>query len=100
MSELQIGSDRPVINKTEKQENEKFLICACNSIEHQAFFWYDGDDKQLYVTLHLQNHKGFFKRLLHGLKYIFGHKSIYGEWDEFLFKENDVKEFKKFLKNK
>lgn len=38
MSELQIGPDRPVIKKLGKDENEKFFICACNSIEHQAFF--------------------------------------------------------------
>lgn len=100
MSELQIGPDRPVIKKSEKDETEKFFICACHSIEHQAFFWCDEDDKQLYINLHLQDYKGVFKRLLHGLKYIFGHKSVYGDWDEFLFKEEDVKELKRFLKNK
>jgi len=92
-----------LLNNKQKKINEdglKIFICKCHSLEHQAIFWYDEDEKELYVNIHLQDYKSFFKRLLHGIKYIFGHKSIYGDWDGFLFKENDMKELKRFLKNK
>jgi ethanolamine utilization protein EutP (predicted NTPase) len=28
--------------------------------------------------------------LVHGVKYIFGYKSKYGAWDEFIFNSNDA----------
>ena len=65
------------------QQNTDVLICSCNSPEHQLLFTYDKEDCIVYVTCHL-NKFPFFKRIVHGLKYIFGHTSIYGDFDEFL----------------
>jgi hypothetical protein len=85
--------------KPEPESTEvKIFICDCNSFNHQAIFWLDIDDKQLYVTIHLTTHRNFFKRLWHGLKYAFGYKSNYGAWDEFLFKPEDEKKLLDYLK--
>ena len=77
--------------------DQRIFICECNSYSHQAFFWWDNEDLQLYVTIHLITHKNFFKRLFHGLKYAFGYKSNFGDWDEFLFKSEDEKKLRDYL---
>jgi len=73
------------------------LICECYSYEHQAIFWYDDEDKQLYATVHLITHKGFFKRLWIGIKYAFGYNCRFGNWDEFIFKPEDEQKLHDYL---
>lgn len=80
-------------------ENSRIFICECHSYTHQTVFWYDTDDKQLYLTVHLINHKSFWKRLWAGIKYICGYTSAYGEWDEFIFKQSDEHELYSYLKH-
>lgn len=63
---------------------EEMFICSCGSLEHQIFFWYWPEEKNIYLEVHLITHDNFFKRLWAGLKYVFGYKSRFGEWDEFI----------------
>jgi hypothetical protein len=79
---------------------QKIFICKCHSYTHQAIFWWDEEYKELYVTIHLTTHENFFKRLWQGLKYAFGYTSNFGEWDEFLFKQEDEKKLRDYLENK
>lgn len=81
-------------------EELQIHICDCNSFEHMAIFWYDEEEKTLHVHTHLITYKGFWKRLWVGLKYAFGYKSRYGEWDDFLFKPEDLAKLREFLKTK
>lgn len=76
------------------------LICECGSHEHQVSFWYDEDDNQLYCEPHLVTHKGFFKRIWIGLKYAFGYKSRFGEWDCTIFSPDDLDKLDKYLKDR
>jgi hypothetical protein len=41
----------------------KIFICDCHSLEHQVAFWYDEEEKSLYIEPHLVTHRNFFKRL-------------------------------------
>ena len=66
-----------------KKMDEKLLICACHSPEHQMIIDYDEEDNLAYVEIHLAP-LPFFKRLKNGIKYIFGHRSIYGDFDEMI----------------
>ena len=77
-----------------------FCICECHSLEHQYVFWYDEEDDVLYCEPHLTTHKNFFKRLWIGIKYAFGHKAQYGDWDEFSFKKEDLEKLNDFLNKK
>jgi len=79
-----------------------FLICDCSSLEHQAIFWkYEGDEfPYLEVYIHLQSWRSFWKRLLYGLKYAFGHTSNYGAWDAFIFNKEAEKKLYDFLKER
>ena len=75
------------------------LICDCSSREHQIIIEYDKEDNQVYCNIHLVNY-GFFRRLKAGLKYIFGYKCRYGQWDEFIFKPehaNQLRELSELL---
>jgi hypothetical protein len=71
------------------------IICECFSPEHQLIATYcEGENDQeyddLFLEVHLSPRLGFFKRVIAAIKYIFGHKSIYGNWDCFSFDEENA----------
>lgn len=59
----------------------EIVLCECNWAEHQLLI--TKDEYNLYLEVHLAQHS-FFKRLKIGLAYIFGHRSRYGAWEEFI----------------
>lgn len=65
---------------------DKIIICDCSSAEHQMVLRYD-DDKDLgrmvYVEIHLVP-LAWYKRLWIGIKYIFGYKCCYGNFEEMI----------------
>lgn len=79
-----------IMNELENMEQE-FFICQCNNIEHQMVFRYFKDDDfgDVYVTIHLVP-DSFWKRIKNAFKYIFGYKSKYGDFDEFILKPTDA----------
>lgn len=75
------------------------LICDCSSREHQIIIEHDNEDNLIYCHIHLVKH-GFWRRLKAGLKYIFGYKCRYGQWDEFILKPehaNQLRELSELL---
>ena len=64
-------------------------ICACHSSEHQILTEYDEKYNQIYVQIHLSTHKNFFKRIWVAIKYVFGYKSRYGEWDNIIIDKDN-----------
>lgn len=80
-------------------DNEEVLICSCHNIEHQLIITYSKDCgcNCVYCYIHLAK-LPFLKRLKHGLKYIFGYKSMYGDFEEFIFNPKDVKKMQRVVK--
>jgi len=85
------------MNKTE------VLICECSSVEHQIVFTYCSEEREditgiegaiyedcMDVSIHLTEYNGFFKRIWVAIKYIFGYRSRYGDWDTFLMNPEDA----------
>jgi hypothetical protein len=70
-------------------ENPEILLCRCHSAEHQILVHYDEEDNMMYLHIHLTE-RSFWHRLKYGLKYIFGSHCRYGQWNEFIFNENDA----------
>ncbi len=72
------------------------LICDCNSDEHQYLIYYSEDEYENGTKIpicHIHPHlvrRSFWYRLKYGIKYIFGYKSRYGAWDEFLLNPQDA----------
>ena len=83
--------------KENNYSETEIFVCDCHSFEHQAKFVHNSEDNELFVYIHLTTYGGFWKRLVTGLKYAFGRSSMFGEWDEFVFKEKDQEELRKFL---
>ena len=71
------------------------MICECHSLEHQVIFW--DDDGELYCEPHLTTYRNFFKRLWRGLRYAFGYKSRFGDWDSTIFKKEDLEKLREYL---
>ena len=70
-------------------KKERF-IGECNSIEHQIVMSYFEDEKEVYCNVHLKPERNVLKRIIHAVKYIFGHRSAYGDFDEFIFNPKDA----------
>lgn len=66
----------------------KTLLCQRSSPEHQIQFMYNDSDSEIAMYIHLSP-LPFFKRLWHGIKYIFGYRCKYGDFDEVLLRHSD-----------
>lgn len=78
----------------------QLFICKCDNVEHQLIFGYFDDEPNgdVYCSVHLRPETNIWKRIKNGLKYIFGHKSIYGNFDEFIFKKEDAHKLEEIVK--
>ena len=80
----------------------EILICACSSDEHQIIIHKDEEDNMIYCTIHLVA-LPFWQRIWAAIKYIFGYKCRYGNFEEFIFTKKHsetLKEMSDFLKEK
>lgn len=81
------------------------FLCQCSSSEHQIIFrWFENDldDRYVYADIHLVPEYNIFKRIWYAIKYIFGYKSKYGAFEEFIFNPKDADKLQKivdYLKN-
>lgn len=75
---------------------EEIFICECSSSEHQIIMKYDKDDNCIYCDIHLSNYN-FLGRLKNGIKYIFGYKSRFGAWDQFIITDNHTNRLMQLL---
>lgn len=80
-----------------KPFEEYLFTCQCFSLEHQFVFVFDPEEKECYLSPHLITYKGFWARLWHGLKYVFGHRSRYGAWDSVIIHQSDAIKLKELL---
>lgn len=64
---------------------QELVLCDCGNTEHQLIFraFAGDDDPWVYATIYLCK-LPFWKRLVNGVKYIFGHRSKYGDFDEII----------------
>ena len=73
------------------EDNRRVIICSCHSPEHQFIINYFDDEDEVYLHIHLTP-KGFFRRILHAIKYIFGYRSKYGDFDEIVLHNKQINE--------
>lgn len=64
-------------------ENEKVLICQCSDVNHQIIIRYDKEYNIAYASVYLSK-LPLLKRIKNAIKYIFGYKSEYGDFEEFI----------------
>lgn len=79
-------------------EQPRYLECGCHSPEHTLrFVYFDDPPGFLYLHVFLEE-RGFFERLWLAVKYVFGYKSRFGHFTEFVFSPEDVKKLIATLK--
>ena len=57
------------------------VICSCQSPEHQMVFHYDDEDNEVVAQPALNHFHSFFKRIVVGVRYIFGYECKTGHFD-------------------
>lgn len=80
-----------------RNDFEELLLCECSSAEHQLIIRWDKDENEVYVTTHLSTYKNFFMRLWQAIKYIFGYRCRYGEFDEVILRKEDADKLQKVV---
>lgn len=88
-----------LINR-ERNHKRYYAECACDSSEHMLRFTYDLDDPIdegiLFIEPQLSNGP-FFWRLRRAVKYLFGYKCRYGQWDETLLDVHQARQLRDFI---
>jgi hypothetical protein len=79
---------------------KEFIECKCHSLEHLLVI--DADfsleyGPELYFCVHLSP-LPWHKRIINAAKYIFGHRSNFGDFDEFLLDSKNCDKLIKLLK--
>ncbi len=82
-----------------KLDDRDILLCDCESPEHLMLFYFEGIESypMVYVSIHLKK-LPWYKRVIHGIKYIFGHQSKYGAFDEFILNKDDKHKLEGIIK--
>lgn len=80
------------------EETENILICHCESAEHQIIIRPIDDLGLIFLEIHLSS-LPLHKRIVNGLKYIFGYSSMFGHWEEFIFKKEHKEKLQKIVDN-
>lgn len=80
-------------------DKQELFICACHNVEHQLIISYSTEDdfREAYCSVHLKPERNIFKRTWRALMYIFGYRSIYGDFNEFIFKPEDADKLQKVV---
>ena len=83
----------------EMKRDRLYLECECHSVEHNMRFSYIADDEtpQLFVDVPLCRRPKWYKRIWLGIAYIFGHRSRYGHFDEFIYDPDEVEQLRQFI---
>lgn len=70
-------------------EKAEILHCACSSTEHTVIYHHNVDDNEVYMHTHLAK-LGLFERIWYALKYVFGHQSNYGAFEEHILGPDQI----------
>ena len=76
------------------KDKAEIMVCQCSSTEHQVVYYHNQSDNEVYMHVHLSSGP-WWKRVWPALKYLFGHRSRYGNWDEFILGPEHVDQLRK-----
>ena len=81
-------------------EIEELFICQCGDPSHQFIIYADKETTEgpcAFVSVHLNREHNVFKRIWTAIKYVFGRRCIYGDFDEVIINPNDADRLQKVL---
>lgn len=66
--------------------DHKYFECECSSPEHLLrLSYFEDEPEEVFVEVHLNPKFRWYKRVWHAVKYVFGYRSCYGDFDEFIW---------------
>lgn len=71
-----------------------YFECECQSEEHVFRLAFDPKEGDLYLSVYLHQHKSFWRRVVTGIKYIFGTSENFGHWDCVLLDRAEARKFR------
>lgn len=82
-----------------KSGDKELLLCECESPEHLMLVFFEEDENHpiVYFQVHLKK-ISLLKRIIYGIKYIFGFQSKYGSFEEFIFDSKDKEKIENIAK--
>ena len=81
-------------------EIEELFICQCGDPSHQFIISADKETTEgacAFVSVHLNREHNVFKRIWTAIKYIFGTRCIYGDFDEVIINPNAADRLQKVV---
>ena len=81
-------------------EIEELFICECGDPSHQFIISADKETTEgpcAFISVHLNREHNIFKRIWYAIKYVFGARSIYGDFDEIIINPNDADRLQKVV---
>ena len=79
----------------------KYVECDCACDEHRIVFMREPNDTwiDMYVTVYLNHYRKWYKRIYIAIKYVFGYKCKYGDFDCTMLNKKDTQELGEWLIN-
>lgn len=75
---------------TLRLDEQMLFTCKCGDHGHQFILGYNNDETEVFISVHLVREHNIFKRIWIALKYVFGRRSIYGDFDEVILSPLDA----------
>ena len=72
-----------------EEGKKELFVCQCDDVNHSLIMETDDEWGSVFCRVHLVR-DGFFKRIWNAIRYVFGRRSIYGDFDEFIFNPEDA----------
>ena len=73
-----------------------FIVCNCGLPEHQFAITEDKEEDWYYMNVHLST-GNFWNRLIVAVKYLFGYRCKYGEFEEIIIDRDQANRITRFL---
>jgi hypothetical protein len=75
------------------------ITCNCGDLEHAVEFSYFPQEEwpELLFQFHLTTRRNVFERLWAAIRYVFGYRCRYGEWDTLSMDPGDARDLARFL---
>ena len=77
----------------------KIIPCACNTPSHHIIYMYSEDGPEVYMYANLNVKLPFLKRVVNGLKYIFGIQIETSNYFEMYIDERNVESLEEICKH-
>ncbi len=77
--------------------NKLNLSCQCHGVEHDIVVWHDRKDNEVTIFVQMYQWLGFWKRVVRGIKWIFGTMPPCGHWDSTILNYHGAKKLHELL---